>query len=90
MDNFYKTVNYSILPDIFQHYKDHGFSIVIVQLRRKNTIPFIEILTPEDLSKSNYVNNPDWKVSHIEEFEDIPEKLYHDFAVNLWKHIDKV
>lgn len=81
MELNYKFVSHSILPTVFQHYKDHGFHIVIIQLNKKHTIPIVEILTSKKLEE--YVKDPDWLITHVEEFEDIPKEIRHDLARNL-------
>jgi hypothetical protein len=78
------TIN-AMLPLIFNHYKEHGFHIIII---RSGKYRDIVIVSPNDLI--DYEKDSHWTIQHINKFEDISEEFRKGFVYAHLENLDAV
>lgn len=64
----------AMLPTIFNHYKEHGFHIIIIKSEKYTNLV---IVSPSDLI--DFEADQYWTIQHINKFEDIPGEHYKGF-----------
>lgn len=72
-----KSAVYSILPDIFLRYREHGFQFLFVENYNGTGKEGLLVVAPDEISEVEL----DWKITRrIEKFEDIPEAHYKEMV----------
>jgi hypothetical protein len=83
MTSFYIDAVHSMLPYVFQCYKEKGFQVVLIKSGRKE---HLNILSPPevlDFDKDTYFKF----IKRIERLEDIPEEYLKDFIYEFSQHV---
>lgn len=77
----------TMLPTIFDHYKEHGYHIIIIKSTNSNYTA-VNIVSPSDLI--DYETDQHWIVQHINSFEEIPKEHLKSFIFNHIENLEEV
>ena len=77
----------AMLPIIFNHYKEHGYHIIIIK-SPDSKYTDVDILSPEQLIE--FETEQYWTLQHINKFEDIPEEHRKGFIRSHIENLEEV
>ena len=77
----------NMLPKIFNHYKEHGFHIIMIK-SPDSKYTNIDIVSPSVLIE--FETDRYWTVQHIDRFEDIPEEHRKGFIRSHIENLEEV